>query len=58
VRGGLALVDGYRAPPVMEGPLLVHGEGGGKRGIPRHPWWLLLTFSLTHSLFLILLYKP
>jgi hypothetical protein len=52
VRGGLALVDGYRAPPVMEAPLLVHGEEE-KEGYP--PWWLLLTFPLTHSLSLLLL---
>jgi hypothetical protein len=34
------------------GPLLVHGEGE-KEGYP--PWWLLLTFPLTHSLSLLLL---
>jgi hypothetical protein len=40
VRGGFALVDGYRAPPVMEAPSSSM-ERGRKRGIPRGGCFLL-----------------
>jgi hypothetical protein len=46
VRGDLAFVGGYRAASVMEGPLLVHGEGE-KDGFP---WLAASLFPLTHVL--------
>jgi hypothetical protein len=44
VRGDLAFVGGYRAASVMEGPLLVHGEGE-KDGFP----WLAASLFPPHS---------
>jgi hypothetical protein len=46
VRGDLAFVAGYRAPPVMAGPLLVHGEGE-KDGFPVLAASLFLPHPLT-----------
>jgi hypothetical protein len=47
VRGDLAFVAGYRAPSVMERPLLVHGEG--ERGVSPVAGYFSLSISPTPS---------